>query len=389
MKQLSQLPIIKEISASKPFGAIINETDTIDGTPVVREIYNDPLINIYKLLQLTGITPDGTEDGETNGVGGIPKYQIIEALKRLANVLNDIEQVLTLSGGVWSVPFDLSILPNKYVFVAKATDNYTPGTFKGVNASPTYSFTSVGFNANDEVIVVIDQTGVKAYPLSNVFGNVSTDIFTAMGIPVNYGDVDTLYYQEEGNLITDTPSVDYIQETIRADVSDNTVLITDMFVMKGYILCVVYFPTEITYKFYQLSLGDLSTSEEVAQGNFNVPVGSDNVPYFYADDEALYITNSCGETATNNEISNCVYVPGSAILNKQADIIIDASFVKTTNAAAKAKKLYTMIDGNLCLFDLVSGIKTDLGNYNGIVGQLFNYKNNVYFTSGEVGKKWF
>ena len=65
MKVIEQLSVPKEVSSDFPFGAIINETDTEDGTPVVREIYNDLLVNCYKILTLAGITPNGGEDSET------------------------------------------------------------------------------------------------------------------------------------------------------------------------------------------------------------------------------------------------------------------------------------------------------------------------------------
>ena len=109
MKTLSQQTFVKEVSAAHPFGAIINETDTNDGTPVVREVYNDHLVNHYKLLEKVGMTANGQEDSETNG------YQIIEALEKLPNKLNDIEQILTKSGSVWSINLPIELLPNNIV----------------------------------------------------------------------------------------------------------------------------------------------------------------------------------------------------------------------------------------------------------------------------------
>lgn len=388
MKQLSQLPIIKEISASKPFGAIINETDTEDGTPVVREIYNDPLINIYKLLQVTNIAPDGTEDGETNGVGGQPKYQIIDALKKLANNLNDIEQVLTISGGVWSVPLELSILPNKYVFIARAADAYVSGGFKGSEANPIYDFFSPGFNASDELIVIIDQSTVRAYSISGLFGNQPNELFTLLGIPVAYNDSNTLCYQEDGSLLSDVPNVAYIQEVIRGDVSDNSVLVTDMFIMQGFLLCVLYMPTENTYRFRQFNTADYSESFEVTLENTTIPEGLDNAPYFYADGETLLVTNNMGNTDIDAELANAFYVPETASLFYNSTVTLN-DFTKTTNVAIKNKTLYSMVNGVLAYHDINSGDKTTVGSFNAIVGQLFNYKDNVYFTSGEVARKWF
>lgn len=386
MRQISQLPIIKEVSTAQPFGAILDETDTQDGTPVVRAIYNDHLVNNYKLLETTGITPTGDEDGEDT------QYQVLEALQKLTNVHNDIEQILTLSSGVWSVPFDLSILPNKYVFIARASSDYVSGTFRGVNVSPSYSFTSPGFDNLDELLVVIDQSGVRAYSISKTVTPpppVVEDLFTVMGNPITYNDSDTFYYQEFGNLITDVPKVDFIQDVIRTDVADNTVLVTEMFVITGYLLCVVFYPIAQTYKFRQLEIVDLSLSTEVAQVGFTIPSGVDNNPYFYSDENSIYITNTNGTTANDNDITIVNYNPVGAVLNIGSFITLDASFIKTSNAGAKAKLLYTMINGALRSFNLLTGSKSELGNFNTNVGTLFNYKGDVYFSAGEVAKKWF
>jgi len=122
MKTIKNIAVPQDSSAQFPFSTIKNETDTENGTPVIREIYGDVLTNLYKLLQVVGITPTNTEDSD------ITQYQILEALKKLPNSLNDIEQVLSLSGLVWNVPLDTDYLPNKYFFVARASDNYVSGT---------------------------------------------------------------------------------------------------------------------------------------------------------------------------------------------------------------------------------------------------------------------
>jgi len=380
MRKLSQLPVVKQVDSDFPNGAIKNETDINEGTPVVREIYNDPLVNLYKILDLAGVVFDGTEDKEG-------KYQLVEAIRKLPNLLNDIEQVLTLSGGVWSVPFNLTYIPTKYVFFARASDAYTPGTFKGLNASPSYSFTSSGFAANDELLVVIDVTEVRAYSLSSITGNSVNEIFTVMGIPLQYNTSNTVYYHEYGELVSGVPRVEVIEETIRAFVSDNSVIVTDMFIMQGMLLCVVYFPIEITYRFYDFSLGDLTDPTLITPSGFSVNVGVDFAPYFYADENNLYISNNNGTSTDDNEICINIYSPGALAFG--ALLTMDNSFVKTTNAAIKDKKIYTFVNGLLCYFDINTGVKTTIGQFSGVLGQIFSYKDDIYFTSGEVALKWF
>ena len=391
MKTIGQLPAQynKEVSASKPFGAIINETDTVDGTPVVREIYNDPLINIYKILELAGITPDGTEDGETNGPGSTPKYQLVEALQNLPNLLQGVEQVLSLTGAVWSAPLDLDILPNKYWFIARATDNYISGTFKGTGAT-TYPFTSNGFSASDELLVVVDQSGVRAYSLSSATGGGSSlmELFTVMGVPLAYNDNSILYYQEAGTLLNDVPNVQYIQNTIRTDIANSEALVTEMFIYQNYLLCVVFVPSTITYVFRQFALSDFSESDIVNVSGATIPTGVDRNPYFYFGDGFMYATNKNGETATNNEISTFQYSPNTQQLILSSIATINASFVKTSNVAVKQGKMYVLYNGNLKRHDLNTLAVLDLGTFTGVAGNLFNYLGNIYFTSGEVAKKW-
>lgn len=148
------------VNSQYPNGAIINETDSIDGTAVINEIYNDILVNNYKILEAAGIETNAEADNEDNG------YQLLEAHQKLTNILNDIEQPIVLASTIWSIPIAIDLLPNKYVLVCKATGAYNPAityTFKGTGAL-SYGFTSpTGFNDGDELVVIISNAGVKAY----------------------------------------------------------------------------------------------------------------------------------------------------------------------------------------------------------------------------------
>jgi len=382
MRKISQLPVVKQVDADFPNGAIINETDTNDGTPVVREIYNDPLVNLYRVLDITGVVADGDEDREGN-------YQLVEALQKLPNLLNGVEHSLSLSSGVWSIPVDLAFVPNKYIFIARATDAYVSGTFKGFNTTPNYSFTSAGFNAGDEVLIIKDNSGVRAYSLTGVSGGggIVDTITTIMGMPLQYNNDVVLRYQSNGTLMTDIPSVSNVQSTIRAFVADTGVIVTDMFITQNKLICVVYFPTEITYKFYDFSLSNLNVPTLMSISGFTIPVGTDFTPYFYADDQYIYITNDNGTTVNDNRVTLATI--GAHSLTYSSIVTLDTSFVKTTNGALKEKKLYTFVDGKLSRFDVNTGSVIDLGTYDSVVGQLFSFRDNVYFGSGEIARKWF
>lgn len=384
MKVLGNLPIVKDQNVKYPFGAgIIDETDTNDGTPVIKDIYNDTLMNIYKLLSLAKITPTDTEDNENT------QYQLIEALKLLPNSLNDIEQVLTLNSLTWSVPYDLDILPNKYVFFARVSSTYLSGQlykFKGVGTTE-YNFSSpTGFNANDEVIVIIDQGTVRAYSVTLL--NRINETFTVFGTPLSYNSSSDMYYSEDGYILNDLPSSANLQNNIRVFASNSNLYVIDVWLLQGKVFCVVFDDAAITYKFYSFSLTDLTLPTEVVVTGGSIPAGSDNKPYFYTDGTNVYITNRGG---SNNLDYVLEYFVFDGVLNTLSYVGIyelENTFIKTTNAVIKSGYIYTLINGQLNRYVLVGQTFDNIGYFNGNIGQIFVFNGDVYFTSGEVAKKW-
>jgi len=383
MKTIKNLAVPQDASAQFPFSTIKNETDTENGTPVVREIYGDVLTNLYKLLQVVGIVPTNTEDSD------ITQYQILEALKKLPNSLNDIEQVLSLSGLIWSVPLDTAYLPNKYFFVARASDNYVSGTtytFEGSNAV-SMPFSSTGFNASDEILVIIDTSGVRAYSLS-FLSAVSSEVFTVLGTPIAFNDTNKVYYQEDGVLMSDVPSVDYLESVIRVELSDGTILVNDILILNGYVLCFCLIPSTNIYFFRHFELNDLSASQTVSLVGTSFASVSDFFPYVYAESGFIYITNAMNANANDYSLTKLSYNPATAQLTLVSTFNLEITFAKTSNAVIKGSFIYTYIAGVLNQFNLSTGVKVTLGNYAGVIGNLFGFNNEVYFSSGEVAKKW-
>ncbi len=383
MRTIKDLAIPQNTDPKFPFGTILNETDIAKGTPVVEEIYGDVLTNIYKLLQTVGITPTATQDSDTS------QYQILQALQNLPNKLNDIEQILTLTGTVWSVPLAIELLPNKYFFVARAAENYAAGgiyTFKG-SGDTVYNFSSAGFKASDEVLVIIDTSGVRAYSLS-FLETISDEIFTVMGLPIAFNDSNKMFYQSEGNLVSDTPSINYLEAIIRVDISDGTVIVNDIIISNGFVICFCFIPGTNTYFFRQFTLTDLSVSQAVIMVGSSFSNTSDFSPYIYASQGVIYITNAMNTTTNDYYLSKWIYAPTTANLTYSMEIDIDGAFIKTSNAVVKNNLLYTMVAGVLKSFNLNTGASITLGNYASIVGNLFGYNGNVYFGSGDVARKW-
>jgi len=385
MRTIKNLAIPQNSDAKFPFSTIRNETDTQEGTPVVEEIYGDLLTNIYKLLQTVGEVPTGTQDSDTS------QYQILKALQLLPNSLNDIEQVLSLNATTWNIPFDLDYLPNKYTFVARAAEDYVAGVvydFKG-SSDTTYSFTSLGFKASDEILVIIDQSEVRAYSLSSFAGNSVTEVFPVFGAPISFNDSNKIWYQESGNLLSDVPSVNYLENIIRVELSNATVILNDIFVTNGKVLCFCLIPATNNYFFRQFSITDLSFSVAVSFVGRTIDNLADNSPYVYFEQGFLYFSNNMNSSSDDNVISKLSYSAANSQMTFVSNITLDVSFLKTTNAVIKSNLLYTMISGALESYNLGSGAKLSLGFYSGVAGQLFSFNGEVYFKGNDVAKKWF
>jgi len=387
MRVLGSLPITDKDSAPKfPFGATVrNETDTENGTPVIREIYGDILMNLYRLLEVTKITPTGTEDTKET------QFQIIQALQRLTNVQNDIEQILSRSTNVWILPLNFGILPNKYVLFARASENYESGVLYTIKGNGTgaddlsYSFTSDGFISGDELVIVLDASGVRAYNISNS-NTAPENAFPVLGNPVSFNSLSQMKYEDNGSLLTDLPSSNYLEGVIRVDVSDGTVLVNDILVIKNRIVCFCYSVASNAYFLRQFTLTDLSLSVAVtATGVFGT--GTDRSPYIYADGSFIYLTNGANTSANDYSIRKLDYNASGASVTTVSTFNIDSSFVKTSNAVVKDNFLYTLTGGVLESFNLTTGVKLTLGQYNA-VGRLFQLGGEVYFGVGEVAQRW-
>jgi hypothetical protein len=386
MKTVKGLPaeISRDNNETKfPYHNIQNETDTQQGTPVVREIYGDLLTNIYGLLLETGIVPTETEDAADT------QYQILDALKRLPNIINDVEQVLTLTGTTWTANIAIDQLPNKYIFIARATEDYNDAVSYRIKGTDTndYAITSpTGFSAGDVVLAVLDQSGARVIGLANTAQQ--DDVFTTFGMPVIFNDSANLYYEEDGNLLTDAPSISYLQSLIRVAESDGTLVVYNMFVIQGHVLCFCFLPSSTTYKFYQFDLTDLDTAEAVTISGLTIPVGSNNDPYVFTDGSLVYVTNQAGTTTDDFDLAGFTYNPAGQSLTLNVSRTLANTFTKSTNTIIQGTDLVTFIAGVLTKYNLTTGAETYIDEYNTFVGTLFRFNGATYYTNGEVAKKW-
>ena len=385
MKVIGNLPIVKKEDENLPFGGgIQNETDTQEGTPVVDDVLQDLLINAYKLLQLTGITPTNGFDSDAT------QYQLIEALKKLPNSTNDIEQVLSLDGTVWNLGLNLDILPDRYVCFGRASDNYQNGVSYSIvgTGEAEYGFTSNGFNSGDELIIVIDSSNVRAYSLT-MLADAAPTVFTLLGNPLSYNDTYKVWYQEGGKLISDDPfSVD-LQEVVQGEYEDSTLTVLDIFITQGVIFCFCFIPSGNQYFFRQFDWNDLSSSIGVDLIGTSFGTSGDYSPYVFVNENNVFITNDNNNSHDDyHNFSKFTYSPNDTQLTLISQNELDTSFIKTSNSVIKNGKLYTLVSGNLERYDLNTGVKEVVGEYLGVSGQIFSLNGEMYHTTGEVAKKW-
>lgn len=384
MRTVKNLNAPKEVGVNFPDGTILNQTETAEGTPVVREVLGDPITNMYAILRKAGITPNEQEDNETNG------YQLLEAIQKLPNALNDIEQTVTLSGTQWAINLALENLPNKYVFIGRASEDYSMSvnyTFKGTGDA-VYNFESSNdFKQGDNILVIIDSAKVRAVGLGGAESE-NQDLLLTLGNPVSFNDSQTIYYESNGALITDNPSSQNLQQVIQVAESNSEIEVLNIFVLKNTAVCFCYLADVQTYKFFQFPLSNLSVPAEVAITGITIPTGENNTPYVFTDGERFYITNNAGTSNADNEIATLVFDEQSQTMGYSSTVTLASNFQKTTNTVVSQGSIITFVSGALNQYNINTQAQTNLGVYSGNNGVLFVYNNLVYFKSGNVAKVW-
>lgn len=382
MKTLRNLPVPQDTDTSKwPFGQIKNETETEPGTPVVREVYGDILSNVYAILKDAGITPNEDEDSEASG------YQLLQAFKKFVNELNDIEQVVSLTGTNWQLPINIDKLPNKYVLFARMGEAYVSTETYSISGTGNNSYTMVsptGFNSGDEVLIVLDQSEVRVYAFGKSATNVG-GVFPSFGNPLAFNDSETLYYQSDGYLLSDEPSAHNLQNQIRIDSGDATLYVNDIFILNNTVVCVCFDTSAETYRLFEFDINDLETATEITITGKSIPTGTDNSPYFFTDGEYIYITNASGNSANDYELDKFIL---DGDLSFVSSVSLDETFTKTTNSVIDQNRLFTFSEGVLERFNLSTGAKTFVGQFNTMAGVIFSLAGAVYYTNGEVAKQW-
>ena len=392
MKTLENLNVPKDTSTAFTFGTIQNETATQAGTPVIRELYGDILTNLWQVLRVTNIIPTGDEDSN------LTQYQLLEALKKLPNSHNDIEQVLTLTQGTtfgnarWDVNLDLSILPNRYLFIARAGENYNQSftyTFKGSGLQVFPASSPTGFSVNDEVLIVVDTSGVRRYSLTQIT-NQTTDVVSAsLGTPLSFNDSDIMYYLDNGKIYTETPAIFNIQEAVRDFSGNSTLIVCDALVFNNKLFALSVDPGSIAYRVYVFSTLDLTITPTLATFSHFAPPGTNNFPYMFCDGSHFYFTNEFNSSNLDNRISKYLYDATANSFTLVSNTNMTLGFVKTTNSIITNNKIFVFIGSSLNSFDLSTGaIENVLVGFDLFYGMIFKFNGSSYYLKDEIASLW-
>lgn len=260
MRTIKNLPVPKEQDLVKfPNSTILNETDTNDGTPVVREIYGDFITNIYAFLVDRGIIPNEIEDNEVNG------YQFLDALKLNVNKLNDVHRVLgVIDQNTFSIDIDFSLISNSYpIFVKCPEDVYITNRNRYITDSKGISKNvkiNKNINAGDELLLIISDE-------INVINLIHDDLYdnklelNVQGVPLSYSTSNLNDFLSDNVLIyNDGSSIDLMQFL------DANLVIRDVVLINEYYLIFCVNSVDNKLKLYRFRRGELNVSELFIQG---------------------------------------------------------------------------------------------------------------------------
>lgn len=161
MKRLQDKENVVAPDANDIYGSLKDDTGAHDGTYADTEMLKDSLVFFERLMEKSGITPNGLDDNESNG------FQLYQAFRKVTRPYNVFSALVSQSGT--SAP------------VVTVLENTTGAIFTAVRVGAGI----YRFNASDDVII-LGQTSLNIGTLTNPLRG------SAGSIPdENYFDVNT------------------------------------------------------------------------------------------------------------------------------------------------------------------------------------------------------
>lgn len=388
MKSLKSQNVIHDHNyAEWPEGAIVNETDEVEGTPVVRGVYNDVLVNIYALLKQTGININNLEDSETNG------YQIISALKRVYNETVDVYKILQKRPNDLLLQVDLNTVPNGSVFHVRLTESLEQNlTYKltdnGGLLFDVIPLTSV--TGGDYCVLFFDGNQSRILSLNPASINQSnSDSFQVFGNPISQNaSISKIWYFNNGILSNmDLEFFDIKTKLIQYS-GDADLEVRDVIQIQDKFLCLCFKPSDDKFKIYSFTEGNFNHPQLVnftglALSNSNLSI--DDI-YMYANENLIYFTNQGANSLDNNLISKYEYNKISNTLQHLIDYNIHAHFDKTSNTVVNNELIKTLTGVGFRVFE-PNGSYSTYETFGALQGQIFKAGIGYYFTDGHSAKK--
>lgn len=368
-----------------PEGTIVNQTEVVDGTPVVEEVYGDLLTNIYKIVLSAGLTFTNTQDSETT------QYQIYDAFKRFVNDLNDKLQVLTINERDISVNFDYDHIENNYIFIGRNSENLVSNanyyTFKGNGDNEYPVLIDVPISSSSLVIVILNQAGTSIIPLQGGSSSDTNTLNFPFGVPLSYNEGFTQLYFDAGWLIDGFPKPIDSQKLIRDFEANLNIEVLQAIFHKGRLICFTLDPGNNKYQAFSFTEANFEAVE--GEIDFLDDVVADNSPYIFCDGSFIYITNSTNTvnaSANDYSIGKFTFDENTLDFNHVETILIDAGFQKTTNVFINLdnNKLYTFVNGAMTSFPLDGGVAAVEAQFNNANGLVFKFNKKTYYMKDEV-----
>lgn len=389
MRTIKNLQVPKEQDLVKfPNSTILNETDTNDGTPVVREIYGDFITNIYAFLVDRGIIPNEIEDNEVNG------YQILDALRLNVNKLNDVRRVLEkVSKNVYRIDIDFNIISDRYPIFVKSPENILLIEYfnkiiyledsKGVRK--IINFNKQVFSGDELLFIISDEVTAVNLIHNNLYEDkVELNI---QGVPLSYSTSNLNDYLDNNTLIyNDGSSIDLSQFL------DPNIIIRDMVLLNDFYFIFCIDSSNDKLHLYKYKRGDNNVEEILIQGindNNQTPGLRTSSVQMYVFKNNIAFSHKGGNVFNVYIISMFNY-DGSNLLKYVSDVTLDNSFNGSSS--------YFMENDSIIMADTLS---QDLYKYNFSGGKESIYKikqnivnlytkntNDRYIQVDETAVKW-
>lgn len=399
MRTIKNIPnIAKETDLVKfPDSTIVNETSSQEGTPVVREIYGDFVTNFYAFLRDRKITANDIEDNETNG------YQIIQALKRNISAV-DLELSMDRDVNGWFLNIDFSFIDAKTVLIARTSKGlYDPQsgsagsilsnfTIRGTDGVIFNQFSSTGFNAGDEVAIILNGNNTRIISLSKsdfLSSGLRSEI-NIIGAPISFTEDGNNYIYNGSEIIyndlTSFALLSLVQSNYGLDVT-----IVDLAYIQGAFLLFLYDESLSKYFFVRWSKNQTSFDTVTVNG-FTLPATSLNEAKMYVGKSMVYISNKFGTSPNDYEFHSFNFalqlVSGFQMVY-DGEVSVENTFVNSSN--------YWAISTGIILVDSFGDLQrygfnntlTKVGTTNGNLPSLYTKMVDVNFLQiGNVGREW-